>query len=548
MLSLLHIENIAVIELSDITFDGRLNVLTGETGAGKSIIIDALSALLGQRASRDLIRTGHESALVCGVFTAHNGEETALRRELRSDGRNLCHIDEKPVALAVLRDTGDSLVNIHGQHDSQALLREETHIAYIDAFAGLTAERYTEHYQRRAALISERKSLSMAEDEKRARIDMLTYRLRELAELDLKEGEEEALTARRKTLRSAEQIKSALSSAYHALYGDEETRGACELTEEAADAVVNASRSSSEMEELAERLGDLQYSLRDCADEARSFIQSMEESEEELERLETRLDAISKLRRKHNMTISAVLTAALKWEEELKSLEFADKRLAEIDGEINKAETLLYQEAAILTKKRGAAARELEERMTRELEDLDMGKVRFSVEFEQTDPGENGCDRLRFLIAANVGEPLKPLSRIASGGEMARIMLSIKNLLAQADEVSSLVFDEVDSGVSGQAAQRVAQKLCAVSRRKQVLCVTHLPQIAAFADSHFRVEKKVAGGRTVTRVVKLDHAGRIDELAKITAGASVTEAARKAAAEMLEQAEVCKREIANKNA
>ncbi|MCL2003355.1 MAG: DNA repair protein RecN [Oscillospiraceae bacterium] len=544
MLSLLHIENIAVIELSDIAFDGRLNVLTGETGAGKSIIIDALSALLGQRASRDLIRSGHDAAEVSGVFAGAGGEELSLQRELREDGRNLCKIDGKPATLAALRELGDGLVNIHGQHDSQALLREDTHIAYLDAFAGLSLETYTEGYVNWVKLNAERKSLSMAEDEKRARTDMLTYRLNELRELEPKPDEEETLTARRKVLRGAGQIREALNAAYYALYGDEEERGACDLADEAAEAVSRVCRDAPEMEGLAERLSELRYALRDCAEEARGFAEGMEEPEEELERIETRLDAIGKLRRKHNMDLESILKAAAQWETELASLTFADKRLAELEGEIDAAEVILMKEARALTDKREDAARRLETRIAEELGDLDMGKIRFSVEFEQTAPGAKGCDGIRFLIAANVGEPFKPLSRIASGGEMARIMLAVKSLLAEGDDVSTLVFDEVDSGVSGRAARRVAEKLCTVSRRKQVLCVTHLPQIASFADSHFHVEKEVVSGRTVTRVTKLSRAARVEELAKITAGSAVTEAARKAAEELLEQAEAYKRGIA----
>ncbi|MCL1807037.1 MAG: DNA repair protein RecN [Oscillospiraceae bacterium] len=554
MLSLLHIENIAVIELGDIAFDARLNVLTGETGAGKSIVIDALSALLGQRASRDLIRSGHDTAEVSGIFQRDAGsngargaqdeeEELQIQRELREDGRSLCRVNGKPVTLSALREMGDNLVNIHGQHDSQALLREETHIRYLDAFAGCSLEHYSVLYQTYRKLLDERKTLSMAEDEKTARIDILTHRLEELRELAPKAGEDEALSARRKTLRSAGQIRQSLNEAYHALYGDEETRGACDLAADAAGSLSQAARRSEEMEGLAERLNDLQYALKDCAEEARGFYDDMEESEEELERIETRLDALNKLCRKHNMDISGVIKAGEAWEAELESLETADKRLAGLDSEITRAEKSLRKEAGELTAQRVKAAGQLEERLAEELAGLDMGKVRFSIEFTLTEPKEDGCDQLRFLIAANVGEPLKPLNKIASGGEMARIMLALKNLLAEGDDVQTLVFDEVDSGVSGRAAQRVAQKLCEVSRRKQVLCVTHLPQIAAFADSHFHVEKAVEGGRTVTRVQKLSREERIEELARIMAGSSVTDTTRKTAEELLVQAEEVKKHV-----
>jgi DNA repair protein RecN (Recombination protein N) len=537
MLSLLHIENIAVIELGDIAFDGRLNVLTGETGAGKSIIIDSISALLGQRTSRDLIRSGHDTALVGGVFCPPGGEELLLERELREDGRNLCKAGGKPITLANLRELGDGLVNIHGQHDSQALLREETHINYLDVFAALSLDEYDGLYRKWTGLCAERKSLSVAEDEKMAKINLLTNRLEELRELDLKPGEEDYLTNRRKTLRNAWQIREYLNEAYYTLYGDEEARGACDLVSEAARAISSAAANAPEMAELAAGLEELQYTLRDCAEEARGFHQGMESSEEELEQVETRLDAVNRLRRKHNMEPDALLKAAESWAAELGTLEYAEGRLLELEKEISIAESALLDEAAKLTKKRGEAALTLSARVEEELSGLDMGKTRLSIRIEQVEPKDDGCDSVAFLIATNVGEECKPLAKIASGGEMARIMLALKNILAEGDAVNTLVFDEVDSGVSGQAAQRVARKLCEVSRRKQVLCVTHLPQIAAFADSHFHVEKAVEGGRTVTRVTKLTRAERVEELARITAGASVTDAARRAAEELLEMAE-----------
>jgi DNA repair protein RecN (Recombination protein N) len=542
MLSLLHIENIAVIELCDITFDARLNILTGETGAGKSIVIDALSALLGQRTSRDLIRSGFTSAWVSGVFSQSDGSELSIERELREDGRNLCKADGKPVTLAALREMGGGLINIHGQHDSQALLREETHIFYLDAYAGLPLERYNELYELWHRLNTERDKLSMAEDEKRARIDMLTFRLAELRELDPKPGEEESLNARRKTLRNAGAIQASLSEAYFALYGDEETRGACELAEQAASALAGIVRNAPETEDLAERLNEIGFALKDCAGETRGFIEGMEDCEEELERVETRLDALSRLRRKHAMEIDAVVNASAQWERELQSLQSADKRLQELDGELASVYEKLLREGSELSKRRGEAASGLEKRVEGELRDLDMGKVRFAVDCSPSEPGERGCDSVRFLISANVGEETKPLSKIASGGEMARIMLALKNLLAEGDEVATLVFDEVDSGVSGQAARRVAQKLCDVSRHKQVLCVTHLPQLAAFADSHFHVEKSVENGRTVTRVRKLNDRERAEELARIMAGSNVTDAARETAAELLSQADTYKQE------
>ncbi|MDR1691844.1 MAG: DNA repair protein RecN [Oscillospiraceae bacterium] len=544
MLSLLHIENIAVIELSDIVFDPKLNVLTGETGAGKSIVIDSLSALLGQRASRDLIRSGHDSAEVSGVFIPPDGGEVLLQRELREDGRNICRVGGKPLTLAALREIGDGLVNIHGQHDSQALLREETHLGYLDAFCGTDLERYGEAYSVWRSLRAERDSLSVAEDEKAAKVAVLTYRLQEVRDIKPKMGEEDALLVRKKTLRSAAAIREALSGAYYALYGDEDSNGACGLCESAVHDLNIAVSLAPELEGVAERLREVQYTLRDCSEETLSFYEGMEDSEEELERVETRLDKLSRLRGKLKMNLDGIIAAVPTWEAELESLEMSDQRLAKLEEELRVAEAALDAEAAELTASRREGAEKLAKRMEEEFSDLDMAKVKLTVDFEERDPSPSGKDGVRFSVATNPGEPFKPLSKIASGGEMARIMLALKNLLAEGDAVQTMVFDEVDSGVSGRAAQRVAEKLSAVSRKKQVLCVTHLPQIAAFADTHFRVEKDFSGGRTVTRVQKLDRAARVEELARLMAGFPVTESARRTAEELLTQGDVYKKTLA----
>lgn len=554
MLSLLHIENIAVIESADITFDRRLNLLTGETGAGKSIVIDALNALLGRRTSRELIRFGKDSTEVTGVFSDLPGsvrrfleeagfsceEELMVSRVLQNDGRNLCRVDGKPVSLAVLRALGDLLINIHGQQDTGTLLQEERHLDFLDSFAGVDRAAYGEAYKEYKALCKEWDGLQMAETEKQSRIELLQSRMDELAALNPQEGETEQLMARRKTLRAAGRILELLENAYVALYGNEEKEGACELFETAADALSDAALVSDEFAGLSERLNEMRYTLSDSTEEIRDAKERMDDFEAELEQIEQRLDMLHKAERKYNMTLDALQKATGEWQSELDALCRSEDRLEELEKLCKKAGESMLSQGKKLREQRRVAAKALEERMVTELSELDMQKVRFSAKLAQGEPTPRGLDDCVFLLSANPGEPLKPLSKIASGGEMARIMLALKNILAEGEDVPTLVFDEVDSGVSGRAAQRVAQKLCAVSRHKQVLCVTHLPQIAAMADSHFFIQKGVRGDRTFTEVQKMSRAERVEELSRLVAGETITDATRKNAEELLLQAETYK--------
>lgn len=551
MLSLLRIENIAVIESADIEFDGKLNVLTGETGAGKSIVIDSLCALLGQRTSRDLIRTGFERAEVSGVFYSYgsaaasflmeNGieadEELMLQRIMNQDGRNVCRVDGKPVTVAFLRELGAMLVNIHGQHDNQALLQDEKHIGFLDSFGAIDLTKYQSLYRHYLSICKELEGLNLAEDEKKSRIDVLSRRLEELETLAPERGEQEALTSRRKLLRNAEKIYSALNEAYSALYGDEDTTGACDLAEAAADAVDLVSRHSEELSEIGARLSEARYSLRDCAAELRTIRDDMEDTENELEQTEARLEELHRLSKRLNLTIDEIIDRWDSWALELEKLMSSERSISELEENRDKAYEDVVNKAGELTKLRSNSANILCERMIAELSELDMQKVSFSVELTEREPGPTGVDNVRFLISTNPGEPLKPLSRVASGGEMARIMLALKNLLSEGDECTTLVFDEVDQGVSGRAAQRVAQKLSQVSQHKQVLCVTHLPQISAMADTHFHIEKVISGERTITKVDKLSDDGRKEEIARLISGTDITETTRKSAKELLIQAE-----------
>ena len=555
MLSLLHIENIAIIESADIRFDGGFNVLTGETGAGKSIVIDAISAVLGQRTSRELIRTGAKSALVTAVFTGlpklswladngfSQGEELLLQREIQGDGRNVCRLDGRPLTVAQLRERGRQLLDIHGQHDGQQLLDPACHLSYLDSF-GKTApllEDYRQSYDALSRLRKEIAALEMDEAERSRRVDTLNYQIKELERADLKPGEDEELDARKALLRSAGKLMDGIQAAEFALLGSEDSQGACALIADAEGSVRSILRYTPQMEELSEKLGALRSAADDAAETLRDLSQELDFSPEELDQLESRLDVIYRLKKKYGPTVADMLDYLEKCRRELDQIQFADDTIVRLQGELEKAKKTARQRGEALTAARKTAAQSLQQRVREELRQLDMPKVRFETDFASSQ-GEDGMDatgmdQVQFLMSANVGEALKPIQKVASGGELARIMLALKNVLAEDDGIGSLVFDEVDTGVSGRAAQKVAEKMADVARHKQVLCVTHLPQIAAMADAHFSVEKGERGGRTYTKVERLDRKGREDELARLLSGAAVTDALRRSAEELLSQAE-----------
>ena len=547
MLSLLHIENIAVIECSDISFNRGFNVLTGETGAGKSIIIDAISAILGERAYRDMIRTGSNKASVRAVFTEvpelswfeTNGvvydSETVIQRDIYLDGKNVCRVNGALVSVSILRQLGVQLINIHGQHDSASLLDEENHLGILDGFATNEELRcqYTQRYQEVSSLRREIQHMSMDESEKLRRIETLRYQIEEIEKANLKPGEDEALEQRRKFLQNAEKLSSGIEQVVACLYGDDETDGAVSLLAEAGNTLSRLVRYTDAYVSLQERLEDLMYQVQDVSEEMRASRDELSYSADELEQIESRLDVIHRLRRKYGATCEDILQYCDNAKQELDQIEFADDHLERLKTKLKQAEDMAWEAATELRRVRRSTAQVLSQRILTELSQLDMPGVQFSCEFGEKELSADGADSVVFYMSANAGEALKSMSKVASGGELARIMLAMKNVLAEMDQVSTLIFDEVDTGVSGRAAQKVAQKLRSVAAHKQVLCVTHLPQLAALADTHFLIAKEERDGRTYTSVTPLDLEGRKQELARIIGGTNITQTTLKSAEEML---------------
>ena len=534
MLQLLHIENIAVIERADISFRAGFNALTGETGAGKSIVIDSLGAVLGARTSRDLIRTGAAKAFVSAEFDgvdaslpvlAALGVEPEdgvllLQRDIYADGKNICRANGRPITVAQLRD-------------------EEQHGAYLDRFARLDGlpEAYTERYQAARETRRQIEALEMDETEKARRVDTLRHQIAELERAELRDGEEEELLARRELLRNAEKFMDAFAAADYALSGGDDGLGAASQLKNAENALHSVRALGARFSELCERLESLYSDVYDLAETVRDLRSEMDFSPQELDAVESRADQLYRLKKKYGATVGEMLDYLERSKKELDEIEYADDRIVQLQGTLAKQEKEMLAAARTLSDARKAAAKALEERILRELRELDMNKVRFSIDFTEHEPDATGIDTVRFLMSANAGEDLKPIHKIASGGELARIMLALKNVLAEQDHVMTMVFDEVDTGVSGRAAQRVAEKMAKLSRRRQVLCVTHLPQLAAMADTHFSVEKGEENGRTFTRVVELDRAQRCAELARLTGGAAATETQLRGAEELLSAAD-----------
>lgn len=560
MLSLLHIENIAVIESADIVFGVGFNALTGETGAGKSIVIDAIGAVMGERTSRDLIRTGAKSALVSAVFVDlvelawfaemgigpdENGE-LIIQREIQGDGKNLCRVNGKPVTVSQLKGLGQQLLNVHGQHDGQQLLDEKCHLDYLDRFGEIEPEFkvFEGMYQSVHQLTKEIKSLQMNEAEKSRRIDSLQFQIAELERGDLKVDEEEQLLERRNILRHASKLIEAVEGAHLALSGDDDNQGAVAMIMSGEQALRHASDVSDDVNQAAQKMEELRCVADDMAELVRSLRGQFDYEPEELDQLETRMDQLHRLKKKYGHTVEEMLTYLDTSKKELDDIQYASDTILRLEKKLAQALESARSKAVILSNKRKEKAILLEERIQLELKQLDMPKVQFKVEFSEK-AGEHGMDdtgmdEVQFLMSANIGEDLKPIQKIASGGELARIMLVLKNVLAENDDVSTLVFDEVDTGVSGRAAQKVAEKMADVARHKQVLCVTHLPQIAAMADVHFSVEKCVRNERTFTAVEQLTRERRQEELARLTGGATLTQLMLDGAGELLDEAELYK--------
>ena len=560
MLELLHIENIAIIERADIAFARGFNALTGETGAGKSIVIDALGAVLGQRTSRELIRTGADKAFVSAEFSgvspelpalADNGlapEEDGillLQREVHGDGKNVCRVNGRPVTVAQLRSIGASLLNIHGQHDGQQLLDEEQHLIYLDRFGRVddALAQYASCYDALKETRRKIASLEMDEAEKARRVDMLRHQIDELERAELREGEEEELLARRNILRNGEKFIASISEADACLNGGDEGLGAVSAIKEAEDALRGLRSLGDEFIVLSDRLESLRCEAYDLAEIIRDKKDAYDFSPQELDAVESRCDQIYRLKKKYGSSIEDMLAFLDRSREELDRIEYADDRIAQLRQTMQKQEAAAADAARALSERRKAAAKDLEARISQELSELDMPKLRFSIDFQEKELAEDGIDTVAFLMSANVGEALRPIQKIASGGELSRIMLALKNVLAEQDSVMTMVFDEVDTGVSGRAAQRVAEKLARLSRKRQVLCVTHLPQLAAMADTHFGVEKGEENGRTLTRVSVLDRAARRREIARLSGGDPPSETMLTGAEELLTAAEKFKSQV-----
>lgn len=554
MLSNLQIENIAVIKSASIDFENGFNVMTGETGAGKSIVIDSLNAILGERTSRELIRSGADSASVCAEFQnvgdnvkneleklgIEKDDTLIVSRKLTPDGKNVCRINGMPATVSMLKALGVQLVNIHGQLDNQSLLSPETHCSFIDKLAGSGREfnEFKELYSLYIKKENELKSLNTDVNEKNRRLDILNYQIEEIQKADIRPGEKDELTEKLGFLRNAEKVLDLLHTAYAALNGDGEMPGAADVAADAASKLLSAADYSSDFTETANGVNDAAMNLSAYTEELRDKIYSLDYDPNETERAEERLDVIYRLSQKYGDSEEDILAYLENAEKERDALSFSDERAEQLRAETEKA----YNEALAAAKKlseiRIEAGKKFSADVERELAFLDMPSVKFIVNDSVGELYENGIDNIEFLLSANAGEEPKPLSKIASGGELSRIMLAIKCVLSELDDIDTLIFDEIDSGVSGRAALKIAAKMKELSKTHQVICVTHLAQIAAFADEHKLISKEEKDGRTYTCIASLDYNGRKYELARIMGGLTVTQSILNSAEELLSSAEI----------
>lgn len=549
MLQTLYIENIAVIEKTSIDFTGGLNVLTGETGAGKSIIIDAINAIMGQRTSRDIIRTGEKSAFVSAQFedVGKTAEKTlaelgfeaedgvlVLQRTLSANGKSVCKINGRPATVSMLKSLSRSLINIHGQHESYALFSPETHIDYIDSYGGCEEllNSYKEKYNDYIILSKKLSRANSDESERLREIDLLQFQTRELFDADVRPGEEEELEAERTVLINFEKISSLLNKAKLMLDGDD-SNGGIESLDIASNAMQAAAEYNDEYSGISETLTDIYYNLRDISESIADAVDNLEGDPQRLEEIEERLDLLNRLTRKYNCSVDELPELAEKAQARLEELLNYDKNRDGLIKACAEAEKQALDAASRLSRRRREAAKDFANRVREEMSFLNMPNVTLVPSFEETGLNPKGTDKVELLISANPGEAPRPVAKIASGGELSRMMLAIKTVLASADEVDTLIFDEVDTGISGSAAEKVGLKLREVSGSCQVLCVTHQAQIAALADTHLLISKQVDGGRTFTAVAPLSRDERVKELARIIGGVNITQAALSHAEDML---------------
>ena len=548
MLCNLHIENIAIIENASVDFVNGLNVLSGETGAGKSIIIDAINAVLGEKTSRELIRTGSNTAFVSALFSDVSSEVNELltslsipvesdgtvlvQRKLYRDGKNLCHVNGMTVTVSTLKRIGLLLINIHGQRDSQDLLNPELHFSFVDNFGSLDNEVATYHnsFESWTHSVSMLRKVESEEADKERMIDLLQYQIRELEAADIKIGEREQLTEKKKLIRNLDKLNKALNAAYTVL------DSACESTSSASKYIIAASSVSPAVGVLDNSLQEALSILEDCREETRDVLSQLDGADDDLDSIEERLDLLYRFSKKYGKTEEDMLAFLDSCKSQMDALENASQAIAYWRNKSEEDRNVLQQAGLILSEKRQAAALILQKRIEDELHFLDMPSAVFSVHFTPSQPTVNGFETIEFYISANPGEEEKPLAKVASGGELSRVMLAIKNALADKDSVGTLIFDEIDTGVSGRAADKISLKLKQAASIRQVLCITHLSQIASRADSHFLVEKSVRDDKTYTAVVPLDFNGRVHELARMNGGVSLTQVQFDAAKQLLTDA------------
>ncbi len=554
MLSQLYIKNIAVISKASIDFTNGLNVFTGETGAGKTILIHAINAVLGERASKDLIRTGESKAEISALFTALGPETLTafeeagyeaeddgsilLSREISAEGKTVCRINGRPATVSILRRVSSFLINIHGQHDNQQLLSSQKHLAFIDSYGSLEPEiaSYREAYRAWKKAQQELLELNTDESEKARRMDLLQYQIAEIQEAELEPGEDEELENQRRLLQNSVTVVQALSGSLAVLDGSDDMPGLMDQFRELSDNMQDAAKYMEDAVETEERLSDLYYELEGLSGDIRRLLDNFDCDASRLDEIEERLDLIYNLKKKYGSEIPEILEFCEKAQEELERIETSGERAAFLEKETVRLQKEAQKQAGILTKARQKAADAFVKAVSMELVFLDMPSVRLSVHMEPKELGPDGGDAVELMIAANVGEAEKSLSKIASGGELSRIMLSIKNVMADRDKVGTMIFDEVDTGVSGRAAQKIGKKLAQVAENRQVIVVTHLAQVAAYAKNHLLISKKTDGQRTFTSITALEREKRVQELARITAGENISELALEHADEMLRDA------------
>lgn len=549
MLSCLQIENVAVIQKAEVHFQPGLNVLTGETGAGKSILIDSINAILGNRTSKDLVRTGASKAVIRASFAQipdvvldkleaagyERSAELLLSREITAEGKSSCRINGMPTTAAVLRELCGGLININGQHDSVGLLNPAHHLSILDDYAQ-NAKLYQEYYVLYRSLVKVKKELDAMitdEAEKQRRIDLLTYQVQEIEDAALTAGEEQTLEARRKVLANASTIRDRVAKAHALLSGDDDTPGAVDLLGEASNAMDTAAQLDESLSGVSGTLMDLYYSAKDAAAELIDRLDAYDTNDAELDEIEQRLDLLYRLKRKYGDTVEDIIAFGQKAREELEQIQFSEQRHDQLQAEKLRLYGLAREKAEALTQTRLKAFDELNARITDTLQFLNMPGVRMTLHHARGPLASHGQDSVEFYISTNAGEAPKPLARIASGGELSRITLAIKNALADRDAVPTVIYDEIDSGVSGKAAGRIGEVLRRSAQGHQILCITHTAQIAALADCHLLIQKNVTNDRTYTEIHPLDTEGRVEALARLISGDHVTELSRANAREML---------------